>query len=95
MATEQQMQMVAELEVEMMSDMYRRMTGACQEKCISKAFKEGELTKVSYNGDSCQILNLLTISVVVKYFLNNSFLVISTRRFELVENTDLSFIQDY
>ncbi|CAD6188520.1 unnamed protein product [Caenorhabditis auriculariae] len=45
MATEQQLQQVAELEVEMMSDMYRRMTTACQAKCVSTAFKEGELTK--------------------------------------------------
>ncbi|VDM60364.1 unnamed protein product [Angiostrongylus costaricensis] len=45
MATEQQLAMLAELEMEMMSDMYRRMTTACQEKCIAKTFKEGELTK--------------------------------------------------
>ncbi|PIO74368.1 Tim10/DDP family zinc finger [Teladorsagia circumcincta] len=45
MATEQQLAMVAELEMEMMSDMYRRMTAACQEKCIARTFKEGELTK--------------------------------------------------
>ncbi|CAJ0577896.1 unnamed protein product, partial [Mesorhabditis spiculigera] len=43
--TQAQMQMVAELEMEMMSDMYRRMTGACQEKCISRTFKEADLTK--------------------------------------------------
>ncbi|GMT19944.1 hypothetical protein PFISCL1PPCAC_11241, partial [Pristionchus fissidentatus] len=43
--TQAQMQMVAELEVEMMSDMYRRMTNACQDKCVSKAFKEAELLK--------------------------------------------------
>ncbi|VDD92502.1 unnamed protein product [Enterobius vermicularis] len=30
-----QLEMVAELEMEMMSDMYRRMTNACQQKCIS------------------------------------------------------------
>ncbi|VDO34246.1 hypothetical protein V3C99_001306 [Haemonchus contortus] len=45
MATEQQLAMVAELEMEMMSDMYRRMTAACQEKCIARTFKEAELTK--------------------------------------------------
>ncbi|EFP02347.1 CRE-TIN-10 protein [Caenorhabditis remanei] len=45
MATDAQMQQVAELEVEMMSDMYRRMTNACQAKCIATAFKESELTK--------------------------------------------------
>ncbi|CAJ0961158.1 unnamed protein product, partial [Mesorhabditis belari] len=39
------MQLVADLEIEMMSDMYRRMTDACQEKCISRNFKEGDLTK--------------------------------------------------
>uniref|UniRef100_A0A0K0E7P4 Mitochondrial import inner membrane translocase subunit n=1 Tax=Strongyloides stercoralis TaxID=6248 RepID=A0A0K0E7P4_STRER len=41
----QQMQMVQELEMEMMSDLYRRMTNVCQEKCISKTYKEGEITK--------------------------------------------------
>ncbi|CAI5444013.1 unnamed protein product [Caenorhabditis angaria] len=45
MATDAQMQQVAELEVEMMSDMYRRMTTACQAKCIATSFKESELTK--------------------------------------------------
>ncbi|GMR43169.1 hypothetical protein PMAYCL1PPCAC_13364, partial [Pristionchus mayeri] len=43
--TQAQMQMVAELEVEMMSDMYRRMTNSCQDKCVAKSFKEAELTK--------------------------------------------------
>uniref|UniRef100_A0A914W616 Mitochondrial import inner membrane translocase subunit n=1 Tax=Plectus sambesii TaxID=2011161 RepID=A0A914W616_9BILA len=40
-----QMQMVADLEIEMMSDMYRRMTNACQQKCIPSNYREGELTK--------------------------------------------------
>ncbi|MFH4976342.1 hypothetical protein AB6A40_003051 [Gnathostoma spinigerum] len=43
--TEQQLKVVAELEMEMMSDMYRRMTNACQSKCISTSYREGELTK--------------------------------------------------
>ncbi|GMS90452.1 hypothetical protein PENTCL1PPCAC_12627, partial [Pristionchus entomophagus] len=43
--TAAQMQVVADLEVEMMSDMYRRMTNTCQDKCVSKSFKEAELTK--------------------------------------------------
>ncbi|CAB3401253.1 unnamed protein product [Caenorhabditis bovis] len=45
MNAEAQMQQVAELEVEMMSDMYKKMTNSCQSKCISTAFKESELTK--------------------------------------------------
>ncbi|KHN82054.1 Mitochondrial import inner membrane translocase subunit Tim10 [Toxocara canis] len=40
-----QLQMVADLEMEMMSDMYRRMTNACQQKCIATSYKEGDLTK--------------------------------------------------
>uniref|UniRef100_A0A0M3I0H4 Mitochondrial import inner membrane translocase subunit n=1 Tax=Ascaris lumbricoides TaxID=6252 RepID=A0A0M3I0H4_ASCLU len=40
-----QLQMVADLEMEMMSDMYRRMTNACQQKCIATHYREGDLTK--------------------------------------------------
>ncbi|VDK43250.1 unnamed protein product [Anisakis simplex] len=40
-----QLQMVADLEMEMMSDMYRRMTNACQQKCIATNYREGDLTK--------------------------------------------------
>uniref|UniRef100_A0AC34Q7B0 Mitochondrial import inner membrane translocase subunit n=1 Tax=Panagrolaimus sp. JU765 TaxID=591449 RepID=A0AC34Q7B0_9BILA len=40
-----QMAMVAELEMEMMSDMYRRMTEACEQKCIPTHYHEGDLTK--------------------------------------------------
>jgi import inner membrane translocase subunit TIM10 len=59
--TERIMQMAADLEVEMMSDMYRRcvsdrahqrtgtecvrMSSACQRKCIATHYKESELTK--------------------------------------------------
>eukprot|EP00794_Sanderia_malayensis_P014184 gene14184-15662_t len=39
------MQMLAELEVEMMTDMYNRLTTACQKKCISVKYKEAELSK--------------------------------------------------
>lgn len=36
---------MAELEVEMMSDMYNRMTRACQRKCVTKKYKDSELSK--------------------------------------------------
>lgn len=39
------MQMVNELELEMMSDMYSRMTLACHKKCIASSYREPELTK--------------------------------------------------
>ncbi|KAK6622996.1 protein transporter tim10 [Polyplax serrata] len=39
------MQLVQELEIEMMSDMYNRMTSACHKKCIPPKYKEAELGK--------------------------------------------------
>ncbi|XP_035690479.1 mitochondrial import inner membrane translocase subunit Tim10-B-like [Branchiostoma floridae] len=39
------MQLAAELEVEMMADMYNRMTSACQKKCIPPKYKEPDLSK--------------------------------------------------
>lgn len=45
MSQDAAMKMVADLEIEMMSDMYRRMTKSCQEKCISSHYREAELTK--------------------------------------------------
>jgi import inner membrane translocase subunit TIM10 len=44
-AQQAQLQMVAELEMEMMTDMYKRMTNACQEKCIAAHYRESDLTK--------------------------------------------------
>ncbi|KAK5866376.1 hypothetical protein PBY51_020573 [Eleginops maclovinus] len=38
-------QLAAELEVEMMSDMYNRMTNACHRKCVPPHYREAELTK--------------------------------------------------
>lgn len=39
------MQLVQDLEIEMMADMYNRMTAACQRKCIPPKYKEAELGK--------------------------------------------------
>ncbi|KAI6233039.1 Zf-Tim10-DDP domain-containing protein [Aphelenchoides fujianensis] len=39
------MEVVAELEMEMMQDMYKRMTNACQAKCVASHYTDGELTK--------------------------------------------------
>ncbi|XP_075697994.1 mitochondrial import inner membrane translocase subunit Tim10 [Rhinoderma darwinii] len=38
-------QLAAELEVEMMADMYNRMTVACHKKCVPPHYKEPELSK--------------------------------------------------
>jgi len=45
MANNNTMAVVADLEMEMMADMYRRMTSACQSKCISSHYRESELSK--------------------------------------------------
>jgi len=39
------MQLVADLEIEMMSDMYNRMTNVCQKKCIPTKYREADLSK--------------------------------------------------
>ncbi|XP_035217998.1 mitochondrial import inner membrane translocase subunit Tim10-like [Stegodyphus dumicola] len=39
------MQLVQNLEIEMMSDMYNRMTAACHQKCIDTKYHEPELAK--------------------------------------------------
>ncbi|KAL6266346.1 mitochondrial import inner membrane translocase subunit Tim10 [Pogonomyrmex barbatus] len=42
---EDKMKLVQELEIEMMSDMYNRMTSACHRKCIAPKYMEAELGK--------------------------------------------------
>ncbi|XP_053983109.1 mitochondrial import inner membrane translocase subunit Tim10 [Hylaeus volcanicus] len=42
---EDQIKLVENLEIEMMSDMYNRMTSACHRKCIPPKYIEAELTK--------------------------------------------------
>lgn len=39
------LKMIADLEIEMMSDMYRRMTRSCQSKCIASHYREPDLIK--------------------------------------------------
>ncbi|MBZ3871294.1 Mitochondrial import inner membrane translocase subunit Tim10 [Sciurus carolinensis] len=38
-------QLATELEVEMMADMYNRMTTACHRKCVPPHYREAELSK--------------------------------------------------
>lgn len=38
-------QFAAELEVEMMTDMYNRMSSSCHKKCINTSYHEAELNK--------------------------------------------------
>nr|ADD38100.1 Mitochondrial import inner membrane translocase subunit Tim10 [Lepeophtheirus salmonis] len=39
------MKLVQELEIEMMTDMYGRLTKACHKKCIPPKYREAELQK--------------------------------------------------
>lgn len=39
------LQLVQDLEIEMLSDMYNRMTNACHKKCIAPGYKDSELGK--------------------------------------------------
>lgn len=42
---ESKMQLVQNLEIEMMSDMYNRMTNSCHQKCIPPKYSEPDLSK--------------------------------------------------
>ncbi|KAL8579015.1 Mitochondrial import inner membrane translocase subunit Tim10-B [Nucella lapillus] len=42
---EQQTKFIQELEMEMMADMFNKMSTACQKKCIPPKYREAELTK--------------------------------------------------
>lgn len=41
------MQMIQELEIEMMSDLYNRMTQACHKKCVPPRYSEPDLGEFS------------------------------------------------
>lgn len=40
-----QMRIITDLEIEMMADMYNRMSNTCQKKCIPPRYKEADLSK--------------------------------------------------
>jgi len=44
-ADQAKLQMMQEMEIEMMSDLYNRMTNACHKKCIPPRYGEAELGK--------------------------------------------------
>jgi import inner membrane translocase subunit TIM10 len=41
----EKLQMFNDLEIEMMSDMYQRMTNACHKKCIPPKYRDPDLAK--------------------------------------------------
>jgi len=42
-ADQAKLQLMQEMEIEMMSDLYNRMTNACHKKCIPPRYSESEL----------------------------------------------------
>ena len=42
---EDKMKLVQDLEIEMMTDMYARLTNACHRKCVSHKYREADLQK--------------------------------------------------
>ena len=42
---ESKMKLVQDLEIEMMTDMYARLTAACHKKCIAPKYREADLQK--------------------------------------------------
>lgn len=48
-AEQAKLQMMQEMEIEMMSDLYNRMTNACHKKCIPPRYSEADLGKLELN----------------------------------------------
>lgn len=46
-AEQAKLQLMQEMEIEMMSDLYNRMTNACHRKCIPPKYNDAELGKRS------------------------------------------------
>ncbi|KAK2156404.1 hypothetical protein LSH36_214g03027 [Paralvinella palmiformis] len=42
---EEQLKLIQDLEIEMMADMYNRMSAVCQKKCVPPRYKEADLSK--------------------------------------------------
>lgn len=42
---QQKMQLLQELEIEMMADMYNRLTSVCHKKCIAPSYGDAEIAK--------------------------------------------------
>ncbi|CAF0895256.1 unnamed protein product [Didymodactylos carnosus] len=40
-----QLQLAGDLEIEMMTDLYKKMTNSCHKKCVIPRYKDAELTK--------------------------------------------------
>lgn len=45
LSNEEQFKIINDLEMEMMADMYSRLSNACQKKCIPSKYKEPDLSK--------------------------------------------------
>lgn len=41
----QKLQLIQDLEIEMMADMYNRLTTACHKKCIPPVYRDSEIAK--------------------------------------------------
>ena len=58
---EDKMRLVQDLEIEMMTDLYSRLSTACQKKCIQPKYRESELLKSeSVCIDRCVVINIWT-----------------------------------
>ena len=63
----EKMKLVQDLELEMMTDMYARLTNACHKKCIAPKYREADLQKVSYNLPSGVLASFKAGFIFVQY----------------------------
>ena len=60
----EKMKLVQDLELEMMTDMYARLTNACHKKCIAPKYREADLQKVSDNLSSCVLASFKSNNLI-------------------------------
>lgn len=72
-ADQAKMQMMQDLEIEMMSDLYNRMTQACHKKCVPPRYSEPDLGEF----DTYNVYNFILISLFLLQEKENLFVWIA------------------
>ncbi len=67
-ADQAKMQMMQDLEIEMMSDLYNRMTQACHKKCVPPRYSEPDLGKFDQR-EVTSSAGYLFFTIFSSYFL--------------------------
>lgn len=80
-ADQAKLQMMQEIEIEMMSDLYNRMTSACHKKCIPPKYADAELGK----GESVCLDRCVAKYLDIHERIGKKLTALSTQEADLVQ----------